>query len=128
MTPEYVRRDELAAILTQLVGRLDAIQANQTILQAGQNATRNEIAGLKLEIANLQEGQTLIQTNIATIQTNQNTMQATTETRLTDVETYQKTLLETYQSTTQAILKQMADSHAQVMEQINEIKQRLDNK
>ena len=47
---------------------------------------------------------------------------AAIETRLTDVETFQKTLLETYQTTTQSILTQMAESHAQVMEQINDLK------
>jgi hypothetical protein len=47
------------------------------------------------------------------------------ERRLTDVETFQKTLLEVYQTTTATIVKSIADSHAALIGEINELKRRL---
>jgi|GEM_PF-5467934 len=43
------------------------------------------------------------------------------ETRLDSIEHYQKDLLETFQATTRDILKSIADSHAILMERINDI-------
>lgn len=46
------------------------------------------------------------------------------ETTLSDVVAHQQTMLETFQTTTQAILKSIADSHASIMERINDIDKR----
>jgi uncharacterized protein YeaO (DUF488 family) len=45
--------------------------------------------------------------------------------RLDDVETFQKMLLDVYQTTTATIVKSIAESHAAIMDEINGIKRRL---
>ena len=45
--------------------------------------------------------------------------------RLSDVETFQKMLLDVYQTTTATIVKSIAESHATIMDEINDIKRRL---
>ena len=45
--------------------------------------------------------------------------------RLDDVETFQKMLLDVYQTTTATIVKTIADSHATLINEINDLKRRL---
>ena len=61
---------------------------------------------------------------IETILTDVVQRQQRTETILSDVVTHQQTMLETFQSTSESIIKSIADSHAILMERINDIDKR----
>lgn len=102
MAVEFVRRDELAIILAQLIGRLDAIQANQTAMRG--------------DVAALQAGQTAMREDAAAFQTH-------VDQRLDEVVDFQQSLKETTKAHARDLTKQLADIAASLQGQINDLKQ-----
>jgi uncharacterized tellurite resistance protein B-like protein len=94
MAAEFVRRDELATILSQLIGRLDAIQANQTAMRGDMTAFQSHV----------------------------DQQFATTNQRLDEVINFQHGFKEATEAHTRDLSKQLADVAASLQEQINDLK------
>jgi uncharacterized coiled-coil protein SlyX len=71
------------------------------------------------------EETTTFQNEIKEQLTNLEERQTKTEATLADVVAHQKALLETFQATTSTITKSIADSHASLSEQINELRKQM---